>query len=692
MAELWTNNAGSALAADITNSATSLSVSPGDGALFPNPSGGDYFYCTLDDGTNLEIIKVTAVSTDTFSTIVRAQEGTTAHAFAYATPTKVELRLTATGLSRLVRGFDVMSYGAVGDGSTDDTTAIQNAINAAASAGGRVEFKPGNYKITSTLTVGNGTSTSVSTQNNVTLVGIGGSGLGSSAATLTWAGSSGGTMVTFNGPITGCGVQNIRFDCASLANTGLNLVHVQRSYFANVEVAGNKAFGIILTAYASGSGATDGANGNTFTNVSVTSTQTGSGGIIIGDATAGSGLDVAQNVFINLRTRFDGAASGTVGVKLQFCDYLTFSGLLTAAHTGLSIAPPSGSTAFPSSITLLHPAITALSGGASIAVSGTWAPSSYPLMLGFHTDDGETIPSGWNGTVAYDSGSLLMPSTSATIKAGDPTLPVVIGHSSVGYGTVSIGTGGLSYHPLTMKSTVDGVMFQMTGDGLIYGTSPILENYYGGAGAPAGMTMRFGRGSAASPSAVSLGDQVGAYTYSAYGTSAFKAVGAFRINVASSGTISDTSMPGVMLFQTTPNGSVTPTTALRLDQNQDATFSQHIVDGSGTPTLTAGTGAGTSPTVSITGGDLAGNITVTTGSGSPATNATIVTVTFHQAYASAPRSVVLTPAEVNTASFAVGKAPFVDLATIGTTTFAIKSNATALTTATTYKWFYQVIQ
>jgi hypothetical protein len=43
-------------------------------------------------------------------------------------------------------------YGATGDGSTDDTTAIQNAIDAL-SSGGTVFFPPGIYKITSTLTL-----------------------------------------------------------------------------------------------------------------------------------------------------------------------------------------------------------------------------------------------------------------------------------------------------------------------------------------------------------------------------------------------------------------------------------------------------------------------------------------------------------------------------------------------------------
>lgn len=91
MARLYANNAKSTLASNITNSATSLSVQTGDGAKFPNPSSPDYFWVTLDDGTNIEIVQCTARSTDTL-TIVRGQDGTSGTAF--NSGTKVALRWT----------------------------------------------------------------------------------------------------------------------------------------------------------------------------------------------------------------------------------------------------------------------------------------------------------------------------------------------------------------------------------------------------------------------------------------------------------------------------------------------------------------------------------------------------------------------------------------------------------------------
>ena len=100
----FTNNAATTLASGILAGATSLTVAAGTGALFPTLTGSQYFMCTLQNtaGTTIEIVKVTARSTDTF-TIVRAQESTTASAF--STGDKCELRLTAGEINNLFSGI-----------------------------------------------------------------------------------------------------------------------------------------------------------------------------------------------------------------------------------------------------------------------------------------------------------------------------------------------------------------------------------------------------------------------------------------------------------------------------------------------------------------------------------------------------------------------------------------------------------
>lgn len=55
--------------------------------------------------------------------------------------------------------FSVKAYGAIGNGSTDDTSNIQTCINAALAAGGAVYFPYGNYRITNPLTTATGNVT-----------------------------------------------------------------------------------------------------------------------------------------------------------------------------------------------------------------------------------------------------------------------------------------------------------------------------------------------------------------------------------------------------------------------------------------------------------------------------------------------------------------------------------------------------
>ncbi len=108
----FSNNASSRLAANITSSATSLSVTPGDGAEFPSLSAGQFFMATLvkSDGTT-EVVKVTARTTDTF-TVVRAAEavaGTTL-SYAFTAGDKIEARLTAESLGTELSRLDAAAY------------------------------------------------------------------------------------------------------------------------------------------------------------------------------------------------------------------------------------------------------------------------------------------------------------------------------------------------------------------------------------------------------------------------------------------------------------------------------------------------------------------------------------------------------------------------------------------------------
>lgn len=113
----------------------------------------------------------------------------------------------------------------------------------------------------------------------------------------------------------------------------------------------------------------------------------------------------------------------------------------------------------------------------------------------------------------------------------------------------------------------------------------------------------------------------------------------------------------------------------------------HVIGGGSSPSIAAGTGAGTTPTVSVTGKDHGFTISVTTGT-LPTLSATVCTVTFAAAYASAPHF-SLTSSNAN-ASLLTGATMVTPSST--TTTFVLTAGATALTGATTYTWEVLVVQ
>lgn len=133
MAIRFTNNASATLASSITNVATSISVTAGQGALFPSLSGSDYFYATLaDSSNNLEIVKVTARATDAL-TVVRAQGGTSARA--YTAGDKLELRVVAESLEELVAQSTAATTSVAGivqlNSATNSTSTTQAATPSA---------------------------------------------------------------------------------------------------------------------------------------------------------------------------------------------------------------------------------------------------------------------------------------------------------------------------------------------------------------------------------------------------------------------------------------------------------------------------------------------------------------------------------------------------------------------------------
>ena len=167
--QLFSNNATTTLSANITNVATSISVVTGKGELFASPTGGDYELLTITDGTNYEIVKCTARSTDTL-TVTRAQEGTTARTWSagatvagYITKgTLEELRMQGAGSNAILIGGSATSTGdrSVAIGHSADATAnyaTAVGVNSLSSAAGGVAIGD-NAKASGTYAVAMGTN------------------------------------------------------------------------------------------------------------------------------------------------------------------------------------------------------------------------------------------------------------------------------------------------------------------------------------------------------------------------------------------------------------------------------------------------------------------------------------------------------------------------------------------------------
>ena len=93
---IFTNYGGTTLSASINNSVTAIDVV--DGSVFPSPSGGNWSYLTIEQGSDIEIVRLTARSGNTL-TVQRAQDGTTAKSF--PDTATVSLRLTKAVLDEI---------------------------------------------------------------------------------------------------------------------------------------------------------------------------------------------------------------------------------------------------------------------------------------------------------------------------------------------------------------------------------------------------------------------------------------------------------------------------------------------------------------------------------------------------------------------------------------------------------------
>jgi hypothetical protein len=108
---------------------------------YPNPGFADDALSVIADSDLLAIAALTPANDD----VLQRKSGAWANR-------------TLTQLTTDLRIVDVVSYGAVGDGVTDDTAAVQAAVNATLAAKGTLRFPARTYRITAPILMGSSSS------------------------------------------------------------------------------------------------------------------------------------------------------------------------------------------------------------------------------------------------------------------------------------------------------------------------------------------------------------------------------------------------------------------------------------------------------------------------------------------------------------------------------------------------------
>lgn len=235
--------------------------------------------------------------------------------------------------------YSALQYGAVCDGSTDDSSAIQSAISAAQSAGGgTIVLPPGKVcAIASSLEI-SASNVGILCPNGGDNPNTFGSITGypfTSSCTLKWIGSLGGSMVqivsphvsTSSNPIQGDSIIGVQFDGnAGLAANGLDIQTESAGNFKNLsflDFAGGYAIDLNVIGVTNTNFnplATASSQWNVFQNVFVQDLlANASTGLRLGSFDGGGSLTVnaSENVFINTHIEV-GASGGATAEGILF--------------------------------------------------------------------------------------------------------------------------------------------------------------------------------------------------------------------------------------------------------------------------------------------------------------------------------------------------------------------------------------
>lgn len=224
---------------------------------------------------------------------------------------------------------NVLDFGAVGDNTTDCTIAIQAAIASVATNGGAVYFPPGEYVISSTLTISTfGVSlvgaSAAALWNGASSVSVNGSVIVKSAAMTTDAIQvSGGKFVMQNLSLIGK---------AGNTGDGVYIKDAQSCVLLNICVADMGGSGIRI---GTKTGSVGNCNGWQLTNV--TSQSNGQHGVLIYDQGTTVPVD-GPNANAGTATGLQVADNSGEGLRIENGQFNTFVGILSQQNRNHGVA------------------------------------------------------------------------------------------------------------------------------------------------------------------------------------------------------------------------------------------------------------------------------------------------------------------------------------------------------------------
>jgi len=220
---------------------------------------------------------------------------------------------------------NIIDYGAVGDGITDDYHAFVAAEAALPTTGGTIVLPPGIFAISDTINptkrvsyIGSGFDCSRNNSDRPSTVPI---------TNIKWIGTAGGTMFLGN-HLGSIKLSGLNFDGNSSSNWGIYLISMNGSIFENVSITGTIIGGMLLIG--STTVLTDDCANNEFRNIYTF--QTGIGIRLI----AGSNISNAcHNKFYNININAYGSSSP--GLEILGCDSNYFFGVTVRPGSGYGI-------------------------------------------------------------------------------------------------------------------------------------------------------------------------------------------------------------------------------------------------------------------------------------------------------------------------------------------------------------------